>query len=81
MVLPNAEGGLSPRQAGLINTSTFTLSGTQVIYNQDVWLARRQAGPSREFARQNTALVRTNLMANVSRTFYDVLLAQQQVRV
>ncbi|SFQ57787.1 Outer membrane protein TolC [Hymenobacter arizonensis] len=81
VVLPNAEGGLSPRQVGLINTSTFTLSGTQAIYNQDVWLARRQAGPSREFARQNTALVRTNLVSNVSRTFYDVLLAQQQVRV
>ncbi|HEX8504356.1 MAG TPA: TolC family protein [Hymenobacter sp.] len=81
VVLPNEQGGVTPRQVGLKNTSTFTLSGNQAIYNQDVWLARRQARPSREFARQNTALVRTNLVADVSRSFYDVLLNLQQVRV
>ncbi len=81
VVLPNADGGLTPRQVGLKNISTFSVSGTQVLYNQDVWLARRQARPSRRYAEQNTALVRTNLVADVSRTFYDVLLAQQQQRV
>ncbi|WP_310398110.1 TolC family protein [Hymenobacter sp.] len=81
VVLPNAEGGVAPRQIGLRNTSNINLSGTQAIYNQDVWLARRQARPSRQYARQNIALVRTNVAADVSRTFYDVLLSQQQVRV
>lgn len=81
VVLPNADGGLTPRQVGLKNISNFSLSGTQALYNSDVWLALRQARPSRQFARQNTALVQTNLVADVSRAFYNVLLAQQQVRV
>lgn len=81
VVLPTPEGGLAPRRVGLRNTSTFTLGGTQVLYNNDVWLSLRRARPARQLFRQTTAVVKTNLAADVSKAFYDVLLSERQLSV
>lgn len=80
-VFPNAEGVNVPRQIGLKNTSTVGLSATQAIYNNDVRLALRTARPSRQFYQQNTIGVRIDVVTDVSKTFYDVLLSQRQLDV
>ncbi|MBF9222838.1 TolC family protein [Hymenobacter ruricola] len=79
---PNPATGLNePRQIGVRNTSTLGLAGTQVIYNNEVNLASRGARFSRQAARQNTANTRINVVSDVSKAFYDVLLSQRQLDV
>ncbi|RYU81595.1 TolC family protein [Hymenobacter persicinus] len=80
-VFPNAEGVNVPRQIGLRNTSTIGLAGTQAIFNNDVLLASRSARPSRQLYQQTTANVRIDVVAGVSKAFYDVLLSQRQLDV
>lgn len=80
-VFPNADGVNVPRQIGLKNTSTIGLAATQTIYNNDVQLAVRSARPSRQFYQQNTVGVRIDVVSNVSKAFYDVLLSQRQLDV
>ncbi|SNC68125.1 Outer membrane protein TolC [Hymenobacter gelipurpurascens] len=80
-VFPNADGVNVPRQIGLKNTSTIGLAATQTIYNNDVQLATRSARPSRQFFQQNTASVRIDVVSDVSKAFYDVLLSQRQLDV
>ncbi|WP_073288646.1 TolC family protein [Hymenobacter psychrotolerans] len=80
-VFPNAEGVNVPRQIGLKNTSTVGLSATQAIYNNDVRLALRSAKPSRQFYEQNTTTVRIDVVSDVSKAYYDVLLSQRQLDV
>ncbi|QJX47433.1 TolC family protein [Hymenobacter taeanensis] len=80
-VFPNADGVNVPRQIGLKNTSTVGLAGTQALYNNDVLLALRSARPSRRFYEQNTIGVRIDVVTDVSKTFYDVLLSQRQLDV
>ncbi|KAA9332036.1 TolC family protein [Hymenobacter busanensis] len=80
-VFPNAEGVSVPRQIGLRNTSTVGLTGTQTLYNNDVRLALRTARPSRLFYQQNTTTVRIDVVSDVSKAFYDVLLSQRQLEV
>ncbi|TGE07827.1 TolC family protein [Hymenobacter fodinae] len=80
-VFPNAEGVSVPRQIGLKNTSTVGLAGTQALYNNDVLLALRSARPSRQFYQQNTIGVRIDVVSDVSKAFYDVLLSQRQLDV
>ncbi|MBB4602573.1 outer membrane protein TolC [Hymenobacter luteus] len=80
-VFPNAEGVNVPRQIGLRNTSTVGLAATQALYNNDVRLALRTARPSRQFYQQNTVGVRIDVVTDVSKAFYDVLLSQRQLDV
>jgi outer membrane protein TolC len=80
-VFPNADGVNVPRQIGLKNTSTIGLAATQTIYNNDVQLAVRSARPSRQFYQQNTVGVRIDVVSDVSKAFYDVLLSQRQLDV
>lgn len=81
-IFPNLTTGINePRQIGVTNTSTFGLGGTQVIYNNEVSLASRGAHFSRVAARQNTANTRINVVSDVSKAFYNVLLSQRQLEV
>jgi len=80
-VFPNAEGVNVPRQIGLKNTSTIGLAATQAIYNNDVRLAARSARSSRRFYQQNSVGVRIDVVSDVSKAFYDVLLSQRQLDV
>lgn len=79
---PNLNTGINePRRIGVSNTSTIGLAGTQVIYNNEVNLASRGARFSRQAAQQNTATTRINVVSDVSKAFYDVLLSQRQLGV
>ncbi|GAB2956809.1 TolC family protein [Hymenobacter coalescens] len=75
------DGVNTPRQFGLSNQSTVGLAATQALFNNDVLLARRAAAPSRQLYQQNTTGVRIDVVADVSKAFYDVLLSQRQLEV
>jgi outer membrane protein len=63
---------------GSINTSSGQFSITQNIFNRDVLLAATSAGDVREQAAQSTASNKINVIVDVSKAYYSVLLAQNQ---
>ncbi|MGI4761003.1 MAG: TolC family protein, partial [Janthinobacterium lividum] len=81
-VFPDPTTGIStPRQLGVKNVTTLGLAGTQVIYNNDVRLASRQAPLNRLAAGQNTVNNKIATVSDVSKAFYSVLLSQRQAAV
>ena len=64
---------------GSINTSSGQFSITQNIFNRDVLLAATSAGDVREQAAQSTASNKINVIVDVSKAYYAVLLAQNQI--
>ncbi|AMJ64844.1 TolC family protein [Hymenobacter sp. PAMC 26628] len=81
-VFPDAVTGIStPRQLGVKNVTTLGLSGTQVIYNNDVNFAARGARYTRLAAGQNTLNTTITTVSDVSKAFYTVLLSQRQFDV
>ncbi|WP_448697901.1 TolC family protein [Mucilaginibacter sp. AW1-3] len=67
--------------SGVPNSSTLSLTGNQVIYNNTVALAARTSKFSRQYYKQNTQGTQINVVADVSKAFYDVLLSQRQLAI
>lgn len=61
--------------------SSLGLQASQVIYNNDVLLASKTANYSRLFYKQNTQSNQINVVADVSKAFFDVLLSQKQLNI
>ncbi|MCA8832648.1 TolC family protein [Hymenobacter pini] len=81
-IFPDPTTGVpTPRQLGVRNVTTVGLSGTQAIYNNDVYLAARSKRFNNQAAEQNTVNVKISTVSDVSKSFYDVLLAQRQLDV
>jgi len=68
-------------KSGTYNTSTIGFSGTQNIFNRDVLLASRSARDVRLQSKENTTNTKIDVVVNVSKAFYDVLLTQQQIQL
>ncbi len=66
-------------QVGVNNTSSGLFSVTQTIFSRDVLLASSTAGDVRKRAEQTTAGNRINVIVNVSKAYYSVLLTQNQI--
>ncbi len=66
---------------GVPFTSNGGVSASQVIFNQDVLLASSTAGEVRSQARQQTTSNAISVVVSVSKAFYAVLLAQDQISV
>ena len=66
---------------GSYNTSNGQLAVTQNIFNKDVLLAASSAGEVRQQAAQSTASNKIDVVVNVSKAYYSVLLAQNQVDI
>jgi outer membrane protein TolC len=66
---------------GTFNSSNLGLGVNQNIFNRDVLLASRTANDVRKQSKQNTVANSIDVVANVSKAFYDVLLTQKQVAV
>lgn len=66
---------------GVKNTSLATFSLTQNIFNRDVLLASKSADDVRKQSQQTTTSNKINLVVEVSKAFYDVLLNQLQIRL
>lgn len=63
------------------NTSTLGISASQVIYNNDVVLASKASKYSRLYYKQNTESNKIDLVSDVSKAFYDVLLSTRQLDI
>ncbi len=74
-------GTLTPITSGVYNYSIPSVTATQAIFNTDVLLAARAAKLNTLEAKQNTVSTKINLVAGVSKAFYDLLLSIEQISV
>lgn len=79
--VPTSIIGGNPVQLGVSNTSSLQFSATQPIFNRDVLLALRTRSEVQKLSRQQTEDIRIQLVANVSKAFYDLLITEQQIKV
>jgi outer membrane protein TolC len=77
----NPNGPKREVQTGVRNYLTPQLALTQTIFNRDVLLASRTARDVRLQAKQITSANKIDVVAAISKAFYDVLLTQQQIKV
>jgi outer membrane protein TolC len=61
--------------------SSLGLQASQVIYNNDVLLAAKTANYSRQYYKQNALSSQINVVSDVSKAFFDVLLSQKQLDI
>ena len=61
--------------------SSLGLQASQVIYNSDVLLAAKTANYSRLYYKQNTVSSQINVVSDVSKAFFDVLLSEKQLDI
>jgi outer membrane protein len=59
--------------------SSLSLQASQVIYNNDVLLASKTANYSRLLYQQNTVSTQIDVISDVSKAFFSVLLSQKQL--
>lgn len=76
-----ASGANIPGGTNVRNLSSLTLQATQVLYNNDVLLAAKTAKYSRQYYKQNTLSSQINVISDVSKAFFDVLLSQKQLNI
>lgn len=77
-----SSGANIPSNAGSIrNLSTLGVTASQVIYNNDVLLASKASKYSREYYKDNTLSSQINVVTDVSKAFFDVLLSQKQLDI
>lgn len=79
--IPTSYFNGSPIKAGVENTSGAQFGLTQNLFNRDVLLASRTARDVRRQAKQNTAGNQIDVITNVSKAYYDVLLTKRQIAV
>lgn len=77
----NGSGTPVITKVGVNNTSGINFVGNQTIYNNDVLLASRAARFSRRYYKQNTVSSQINVVADVSKAFYSLLLSQKQLQI
>ncbi len=74
-------GVLTPLQSGVNNVSIPSVTATQTIFSTDVLLASRAAKLNMESSRQNTTGKKIDLVSDVSKAFYNLLLSITQIDV
>ncbi|MBS1920562.1 MAG: TolC family protein [Bacteroidetes bacterium] len=73
--------GGNPVRLGVNNTSAIQFSASQTIFNRDVLLAKQTKDFVLRQTRQQTSDTKIDLVANVSKAFYNVLTTKQQIKV
>ena len=76
----NVVGGNTVR-FGVNNTSGLQFTATQNIFNRDALLASRTKNDVRLVAQKTTEAAKINLVASVSKNFYDLLATEEQRKV
>ncbi len=74
-------GTLTPITSGVYNYSIPSVTASQTLFTPDVLLAVRASKLNTLEARQNTAATKINLVSQVSKAFYDLLLSLEQIGV
>ncbi|MBD2701499.1 TolC family protein [Spirosoma sp. BT702] len=81
-LIPDATTGeRRPVALGAQNTSTVSFSLTQSIFNRDLLLASQTADAYRVQATQVTNRNKIDVVVNVSKAFYDLILTQRQADI
>lgn len=81
-LIPDATTGeRRPVALGAQNASTASFSLTQSIFSRNLLLASRTADTYRAQATQTTVRNKIDVVVNVSKAFYDVILTQRQVEI
>ena len=78
---PDASGVKRPIKTGVKYTSNVQFGVSQNIFNRDLLLATTTARDVRRQAFQNTNANRIDVVVNVSKAYYDLLLSYKQVDV
>ncbi len=68
-------------RVGTYNSSSALFGVTQTLFDRDVLLAKQSARDVRNSARQSTVNTQIDVVSNVSKAFYDVLLSKEQIRL
>ncbi|HVI45987.1 MAG TPA: TolC family protein [Chitinophaga sp.] len=79
--LPTSVFGGNPTKVGVKNTSAATFGLNQNIFTRDLLLASNTSKDVRKQSHQNTMRNQVDVVADVSKAFYDVLLTKQQIDV
>ncbi len=79
--LSNINGVETPVQTSVVNTSTPAVGITQTIFNPALVYAAKVAPLNLKAAEQSIDSSKIDLVANVSKTFYSLLLTLQQIDV
>ena len=77
----NPSGPAQIAGVSLINSSGVQFSASQVLFNNDVFFAGRTAKYFRQKASESTQNSKIDLVVNVSKAYYDVMLTQQQLNL
>jgi outer membrane protein TolC len=77
----NGNTGQQSVVAAARNVSSIGAQANQVIYNNDVLQASRAARYSRQYFKQNTLSTQIDVVSDVSKAFFDVLLSQRQLEI
>jgi outer membrane protein len=80
-ILPSNIIGGNLVRFGAENTSVAQFALSQTLFNKDVLLAKRTKGDVQLQSTQATENNKIDLVANVSKAFYDVLATGQQIKV
>ncbi|MFD1871712.1 TolC family protein [Hymenobacter bucti] len=83
-VFPDLTNPGGPQQIfriGLNNTSTLGVAASQLLFSNDVLLAARSVRPTRLAYQQTTTANKIDVVTNVSKAFYDILLTERQLAI
>ena len=83
-LFPNLSDLTSPKipvKSGVLNNSSLQFSATQNIFTNDLYFAGKTASLYRQKARQTSGEKQIQLVVDVSKAFYDVLLSQQILKI
>ncbi|NIG53574.1 TolC family protein [Chitinophaga sp. Cy-1792] len=79
--LPTSIFGGNPTKVGVANNSAATFTLNQNLFTRDLLLASKTAKEVRTQSQQNTTRSQIDVVSDVSKAYYDVLLTQQQINV
>ena len=74
-------GNLTAIGSGVTNYSIPSVTASENLFSTDVLLAVKEAKLNTQQAKQNTTSTKINLVSNVSKAFYDLLLSVEQIGV
>jgi outer membrane protein len=81
MELPTSFFQNQPTKIGVTNSSAALFALNQNLFNRDLLLASNTAKDVRKQVRQNTTRNRIDVVTDVSKSYYDVLLTKKQIEV
>ncbi len=74
-------GVSTPVHTGVSNTSNPNIAATQTLFSNEVLLAAKAANLSIQAAKENTKAAKIQLVSDVSKAFYDILLSLERINV